>query len=432
EPPRSSSRVMSPSSENPRVTAALVVAWAIAAAAAVALSLRAWRGDLGIVAALLLAATAASFLYGRRIAPKRLRGKADGIAKAALTGLGGMALLRHPITAGDGTSLPVYAAIATHVRNVDPVTFATFAMLAVVVKLSGVIASAFGWHLLLIGQGIRFPFWSMIATSFLIGRFIGTFLPSTLGLDGYTLYEASRYSNQWTRAVTAKAVEKLIGIAGLFAGMVLTLPFGYPVLHDVAAKLGRPTAAPLLAAAIVAIAGGVTVAVLIGVVRPGWLQWLLRATRRIIPGMLAGRAEEVLGAVEAYRGRPRLLLAALLAKFVTHFSTAVVYYCTALAIGVVAPQFWPIVFGSTIQILATLVSPTIAGEGAREAFQALLLSQQLGGVAQAVLSAALGFIAAEAATLWGGVFLWSRTPTWRPGYAKVDDHQVTYSWLKET
>ncbi|MFN8641346.1 MAG: hypothetical protein U0802_06690 [Candidatus Binatia bacterium] len=51
-------------------------------------------------------------------------------------------------------------------------------------------------------------------TSFLIGRFIGTFLPGTIGLDGYTLYEAGRYSNQWSRAVTAKMLEKLIGITG--------------------------------------------------------------------------------------------------------------------------------------------------------------------------------------------------------------------------
>ena len=52
---------------------------------------------------------------------------------------------------------------------------------------------------------------------------------------------------------------------------------------------------------------------------------------------------------------------------------------------------------------------TIVGEGAREALQALLLEKQLGGVAQAVLSGALGFIAAEAATMWGGAFLWTRT-----------------------
>ena len=96
------------------------------------------------------------------------------------------------------------------------------------------------------------------------------------------------------------------------------------------------------------------------------------------------------------------------------------------------PSFWPITFGSTIQILATLLSPTIAGEGAREAFQALLLSNQLGGVAQAVLSGALGFIAAEAATMWGGAFLLTRKPGWRPKFALVDGQQVDYSWIDDS
>ena len=53
----------------------------------------------------------------------------------------------------------------------------------------------------------------------------------------------------------------------------------------------------------------------------------------------------------------------------------------------------------------TILSPTIAGEGAREAFQALLLEKRLGGVPQAVFSGALGFVAAEAATMWGGALV---------------------------
>ena len=53
-----------------------------------------------------------------------------------------------------------------------------------------------------------------------------------------------------------------------------------------------------------------------------------------------------------------------------------------------------------------------------------------GGVAQAVLSGALGFIAAEAATMWGGAFLWTRTESWRPKIAQVDDQDVDFAWLE--
>jgi hypothetical protein len=411
-----------------------LLAWpllAVAAAATAVLTQLAWAGRLGLSAALLLAIAAGCFLAGRRFVAREGRARVDLVAKALFTVLGVMALLRHPIDV-EGVHLPIYEAIARYVTEVDASVFVTFGLIAMAVKFVGVISSACGWHLLLIGQGIRFPFWSTIMTSFLIGRFIGTFLPSTIGLDGYTLYEASRYSNQWGRAVTAKALEKFIGVTGLFLGMVVTLPFGYQVIVDVTQQAGRPEAAPLLAGAIAAVAGGVSGVVMVTLAWPGLLTRSISLFGRFMPGGLRGQVENLSKAVGAYRGQIGLLFTALFCKFITHFTTAAVYYFTALAIGVVGAQFWPITFGSTIQILATVLSPTIAGEGAREAFQALLLSKQLGGVAQAVLSAALGFIAAEAATMWGGAFLWVRKPGWRPTFALVDGKQVDYSWIDDT
>ena len=71
-------------------------------------------------------------------------------------------------------------------------------------------------------------------------------------------------------------------------------------------------------------------------------------------------------------------------------------------------SFWQVVFASSIQIFATVISPfTIAGEGVREIVQALLLAKHI-GTSQSILSAALGFWAAEALTLGGAVFWWIR------------------------
>jgi len=405
---------------------------ALSAVAFAALSLLAWRGELGAKALVLLLVAGAAFLVGRRNLSPDSRRPVDTAGKAIFTLVGMMALLRHRIPVEDGVHLPIYVAIQEHIGSVDPTTFVVFGLIAMAIKFCGVIASAFGWHLLLVGQGIRYPFWSAIMTAFLIGRFIGTFLPSTIGLDGYTLFEAGRYSNQWSRCVTAKALEKFVGIAGLFLGMVLTLPFGYQVIVDVVEKVGRPEAAPLLAGGIAAIAGGICAAVVIGLVWPVLLTKSMTLLGKVLPGAVRVQVDKLAAAVGAYKGQVGLLFAVLLAKFITHFTTAVVYYFTALAIGVTAAQFWPITFGSTIQILATVLSPTIAGEGAREAFQALLLSKQLGGVAQAVLSAALGFIAAEAATMWGGAFLWTRKPGWRPSSTLVDGAQVDYAWIDDS
>lgn len=413
----------------------------LAAALFAGLSWLAWEGRLGLGAMALLLASAVSWFLGRRRLGPASRARADLVAKVLFTVVGLMALLRHPIDV-EGEPAPLHEAIGAHIGTVDTQAFLFWAAVAMAVKFSGVIASAAGWHLLLVGQGIRFPFWQMTMTSFLIGRFIGTFLPSTLGLDGYTLYEASRYSNQGARAITAKALEKFIGVTGLFLGMVLTLPFGYSVIVDVVSSPGvdRPDAAPLLAGAVAGVAGGISAVVVVGLVRPGILMGLMQLLTRLagmiggggaLVGKAVGMLERFTDAVGAYRGQMGLLFSSLLAKFVAHFTTFMVYYFTGLAIGVATIEFWPVVFGSSIQVLATVLSPTIAGEGAREAFQALLLQNQYGGVAQAVLAGALGFIAAEAATLWGGAFLWVRSPSWRPSFATVDGEQVSYDWLEE-
>ena len=419
------------------------MAWVLILAAAglfAGLSAMAWGGKLGFLAIGLLLGSAIAYFLGRARLIPEARALPDGIAKILFTIVGIMALLRHPIEVDGQGSLPVYAAISEYIDKVDSTTFLMFAAVAMAVKFVGVITSAYAWHMLLVGQGIRYPFWQKIMTAFLIGRFIGTFLPSTLGLDGYTLYEAGRYSNQWPRVITAKTLEKFIGVTGLFLGMLITLPFGYQVIVDVVEKAGRPDAAPILAGAIALIAGGISGVVILGLVWPTLIEVIMKLVEaiaaRILIGPLKKISQKVLGtlgqfrgAVGAYRGKLGLLFTALFAKFVTHFTTAAVYFFTALAIGVTTAEFWPITFGSTIQILGTLFSPTIAGEGAREALQALLLTEQLGGVAQAVLSGALGFIAAEAATLWGGAFLWTRTPQWRPKFALVDEAQVDYQWI---
>lgn len=347
--------------------------------------------------------------------PKRLRFVISTTLKAGITILAFYALLTHKIDVGEGEPQTIISAIAAYLPQVDSQTFWTFCIIAGLIKLVGVGFSAWSWHLLLVGQGIRFPFWRHIVTTFLIGRFIGTFLPSTVGLDGYTLYDAGKYSKQWERATTAKVLEKFIGVTGLFLGMLLLMPFGIHIFG-----------ANALAAGVVigTIAGGIVLTVFLAVFRPGIIQFFLRLP---FPGRgrIEARLNKVIDAAGAYRGKPGLLITTFCAKFMVHFTTAVVYVFTAIAVGVTDVDFGAITFASTIQILATVLSPTIAGEGAREAVQAVLLTGQMTTV-QAILSASLGFIAAEAATLWGGAFWWARRGNFRPAYALVDGVQVDH------
>lgn len=412
----------------------------VAAATFVGVTVLAWSGGLGLKAVGLLLVSLVAFGLGRRGLPKELRGKVDLVGKIALTIGGSIALLRHPVDGGEGVGkVPVFEAIAAHLSEVDPTTAIFWCTIAALVKLVAMFASAFGWYLLLLGQGIRFSFWQSIVSAFLIGRFVGTFMPSTLGLDGYTLYEAVRYSNQGARAVAAKLIEKVVGVTGLFLGMVLTLPFGWAAIENATQTIGNPSLAPVFAGVVLAVGGGLSTVVVLVLVRPGLLVSASRLAARIA-GMagsagpvrkLVGFLERFADALGGYRGKTPILFGALFAKFVSHFLTAALYFFTALAIGVVGADFGAVVFGSTIQILGTLFSPTIAGEGAREAFQAIMLSKELGGTAQAVLSGALGFLAAEATALFGGLFLWTRTASWRPAVAEVDGAPVDFAWLRD-
>lgn len=383
----------------------------------------AWLGKLGgltgLLALGLVAGAFVAFVFGRRRLGEVGRKRAGTLAKVVFTVGGLVALLRHPIEGVHGPE-PLHDAVVTHLAEVDPATFILFGLCAMAIKFVGVLASALSWHLLLRGQRLRLPFFQTVLTGFLIGRFIGTFLPSTLGLDGYTLWEAGRVTGAWHRVIMAKAVEKVAGATALFAGILLMIPVLWGVLGQAFGAWG-----PLATAGVGAMALGVVLVGLGVLAFPGLLLAVLGGVGSLAPRSVHHHVTRLTTAVGAFQGKLPLLAAAFGLKVVSHVNTAIVYWFTALAIGVVGAAFLPIVAGSLLQIVGTLISPTIGGEGAREALQALLLTDYYdANPAKAVLAAALGFIAAEAATLWGGVFLWTRTEAWRPSICEVDGEPV--------
>lgn len=344
------------------------------------------------------------------------RGRAMNLLKAVVTVGAFWLLLTHPVKMEDGSRVIAWSLILDTVRGIDAATFAIYVAAAAGIKFVGILASMLRWYLLLLGQGIELPF-RHIFGSFLIGRFIGTFLPSTAGLDGYKLYDAARFSGRTVEVTAATALEKVIGVSGIFLTFLVSLPFGIYIFGE---------RAGMVAAVTVPLATGVIGALLLLLWYPTLFQWVL--DRLPLPGRarLEGLFKRISRAASAYRNRRFLVLAVFFLSFLVHFTTAAMYYFTALAISATGVEFWSIVFGSSIQIFATVVSPfTIAGEGIREAAQYLLLSHLI-GPGKAIVSAALGFWAAEALTLAGGFFWWFRGARYRPAYCRVDGRQVDY------
>ena len=362
-----------------------------------------------------------------RLVPQPWRGRVLNALKLWVTIRVFWLLLTHPVKVEDGSKVMAYRLVLETLAGIDQRTFWTFCALAAGIKFVGILASMYRWTILLRGQGIELPF-RHIFGSFLIGRFIGTFLPSTLGLDGYTLYDAARFSGRTVEATAAKFLEKVIGPIGIFLSFLVALPFGMNLLYE------HTEIFPTRGAANAAAAGG--------------CRRLARDRRRaaraaLVPGHRAvgDRAPAAAGqgaprrasstrvsrAAGAYKDHKLILLQALALSFVVHFTTAAMYYFTALAIGAVGAQFWPVVLGSTVQILATVLSPiTIAGEGIRELAQLLVLQHMIGAGA-AVISAALGFWAAEGLTLFGAIFWWIRPASYTPAWCRVNGVQVDYA-----
>ncbi len=336
--------------------------------------------------------------------PQGLRKAVVLVLKAGVTVGAFYLLFTHRVPDGTGGKLSIWEALSDNLRSLEWRVFVPFVLAATLTKFFGIFCSMLRWHWLLVGQGIRFRFWHIVG-AFLTGRFVGTFLPSTVGLDAYKLYDAARYSERVVEPAAATAVEKVMGLSGVFLTFLVALPFGYSVLGEHAG---------LVTAVTVPVALGAVVGLFLILFRPGFVQPLLRLAPRMGRAKLQGFVERMSTAAMAYRGKGGLLAGVTVLSFVVHFSTAAMYYFTARAIGVGHADFWLVTFASSIQIFATVASPfTIAGEGVREIVQALLLAKHM-GAAESVLSAALGFWAAEAMTLFGAIFLWTRGANYRP------------------
>jgi uncharacterized membrane protein YbhN (UPF0104 family) len=325
--------------------------------------------------------------------------------KAGVTVACFWALLRHGVPGPDGVETPIWRIVEGDLGGLSPRTLLPLVALAALVKALAILASMLRWQLLLRALGIRFDLWHVVG-AFLTGRFVGTFLPSTVGLDGYKLYDAARFSGRVVEPAAATAVEKLLGVAGLFLAFLVGLPLGSAILGPRAALVVGVTVPVVLL---------LLVALFLVLLRPGGLERLLPRH----PGKALAFVSRLGRAATAYRGRGGLLALLVLLSFLVHFGTAAMYWFTARAVGATGASFWEVVLASTIQIVATVLSPfTIAGEGVREVVQALLLASRIGAGAS-VLSGALGFWAAEVLTLVGGVFLWTRRADYRPRVCEV-------------
>lgn len=324
--------------------------------------------------------------YARRVREISTRRRLIAIAKIAVSvGLCGWLLWQ--MLAREGID-----ELGARLLRIDPAWIAV----AIGLHFSAVLAGTLRWRLLLGAGRIELGL-GWLLRSFLVGRFVGAFTPSTTGLDGWRLWEAGRASGSMARAAGAIAVEKLVGLIGMAIVCAALLPFGG------AALLG--SGAYGVAIALAAIAS----LALSAIMRPAWCSSIAERT----PRRLRPRAQKIAGALVSSRLGVREVIKAVALGLASHAALSAVYFATARALGVEVDALALLAVGNAI-VIAVLLPISVGGIGVRESVAVVLLAGAGVDSADAVLVALLGYLTGQAPALIGGALFALRSSSSAP------------------
>lgn len=254
-------------------------------------------------------------------------------------------------------------------------------LFATVVKLMGMTAGVIRWRYLLQGQGLHIPLPYMIQSWF-VGRYIGIFLPGTIGLDGYRLYDSSMYTGEVIKSTTVIAVEKLIGLIALSFLVFLTFPLGFTLLDM----------NPITLVITLVIVGTIVTLCMLLLLNPRVIQVVVAILPT--PKSIRSKVNTLGAAVSAYRSHRILLLKAVFFGLMVHLGTCFMYFGTMMAIRAENTSLWDILFASPLMITGTVLGPSVGGEGIREFVFVALLGGKSSALT-AVLIAHLGWWVGE-------------------------------------
>lgn len=299
------------------------------------------------------------------------------------------------------------------IRSVKPSVFIPWFLAAMAIKLVGIFANIWRWQILLQGQGIDLKFGFLTSTYF-IGRYFGIVTPSTMGLDAWRIYETARLTKKPIECTTALAVERIIGLVGLLATILLFMPFAGRLIegHSFGEMVGAMK---------VPLAGAMVLGVLV-LMQPSWFHAVLR----LVPSArIRGFAHHVINAATAYSNRRGHMLFALGLAVVGQVTTTLMYFCNAMSIAAEGVHTSEVLFASAVMTLGTFVAPSASGEGVRELVFVWLLGSKAGAV-KAFLIGNLGFwIEKVPLSIPGGIILLMRNDPTLHAVTREDLARVT-------
>ena len=299
------------------------------------------------------------------------------VALKVLVTLSLLGFLVHQMWQRDGID-----ALVVRLQQLDPI----WVVGAIALHFGAVTAGVLRWRTLLASRGLSLPFGTLYR-SFLVGRFVGAFTPSTTGLDGYRLWDVGRRTGEVVKSGAVILIEKLVGLIGMATVCDHLLPFG---LMD---RLGFAGVAMALGMAGVAVLG---LLLLSSPTRTSWV-----ATK--LPKALRGRAEK-LAASLAGGLTWSSLGAALLMGIASHACLSATFAAAGIALHLDVSPFVLLAVGNAI-VVSVLLPVSVGGVGVREGVAVALLVSSTVTTTDAVALAVLGYLTGQAPALLGGLLL---------------------------
>jgi uncharacterized membrane protein YbhN (UPF0104 family) len=260
------------------------------------------------------------------------------------------------------------------INLLDPSVFLPWFAVAMLVKLVGIFANVYRWQVLLAGQGLEFGF-GWLTSSYFVGRYWGIVTPGTLGLDGWRWYDTYRNTKKPVECATALAVERVIGLVGLLAVILMFMPFANLQgrdLADVVSALAVPFAAALVFG-------------LLLLLRPSAISGL---AGRIPHAKARAFLQSAIESATAYSSRRGTLVVALACAVFGQVTTMLMYFANAMALQVEGVTAAQVLYASAVMTLGTFLAPSASGEGVRE----LVFVYLLGGKTTAVKAFLIGHL----------------------------------------
>lgn len=302
-------------------------------------------------------------------------------------------LLFYPEAFGIKGFVPVtIRGLLSEVKGIELESFWLWIAFAICAQATAMLSSALRWRFLLLGQGIKIRFLDLLL-AFLVGRFIGIFLPSTIGQDGYKFYYVARHAKKIAESASVIIVEKITGFIALTLLVFLTLPLGVKVVNFKILPLLTILAILLFAIAFAFIL----------LLNPVLIHAIFAAFP--IPNNIRQKLKRFEDALSAYSHQKRYLFIALCFALAVHLATTFVYFGTFSALRAENVGLKEIMFASPLVIYGTVIGPSIGGEGIREFVATTILGAKTGSD-KAFLSSHLVFWIGGIISMIGGlVFL---------------------------